>query len=705
MITIKKNRGYLLLILLTIGTVSFGQDAVIEPASISDLSLEELMNIPVVTASKTSQGVLDAPAVMTVISEREIISYGAMTLQDLLDRVVGANTYGALAVPNSIYSIRGATTVIDNLHILVLIDGRPTRESFRNGQYTAFYQAFPVESIKRVEVIRGPGSVLYGSGAYMGVVNIITKKGGESKSSFKARYGTGNSHQVSGLINKQVKDLKLSLGLNYLDDGGWDYSAIDEKGVAGSFEYRKRAMGANLTANYKDFRFAAFAGDHEQNAISNKPEWTYDPRNGADSLGVWVVSTPRIFTNLGYDKGISDNWDLSFDVTFNRFNYRNEYKDVGFEKFQDGWSNGTLLEFTNYIRPNKNFNIVFGGSANIQSGEFELFYFNEDGSKYSILENTTLPSPAFTAIPKFNTTWYALYTQMDYSISKAIKLVGGVQINKVEGIDLDYVPRLGAIVKFSDKIGAKLLYSNAFRAPVGLQTSLNNAGTLYGNPDLAPEKNTTYEAQFMYSSSKMETSITFFNIKQNDIIARSLPSDSLYVNASGNKTATPMFINDGTLTINGVEIEGKYTISDKLYSNLGISYYDNEDANGNKNYQGTPQFTAKVGLSFNNRNGIAIGLFNTFAGKTESIDAIKNGVNTTQHVNPETKAYSYMTANISLELNKLFNFKGNNTFIFNIYGTNILDQDIYYAEYARRQINSLPGKGGAAIYSSLQIRF
>jgi outer membrane receptor for ferrienterochelin and colicins len=674
-----------------------------DDSAIYELTLEELMNIEVTSASKSSESVQDAPAIITVISESEIKSYGALTLQDVLDRVVGAWTYGALAVPNSVYSLRGATTVIDNLHTLVLIDGRPTRESFRNGQYTAFYQSFPIESIKRVEVIRGPGSVLYGSGAYMGVVNIITKNGSDQQTSASLRYGTGDSYQFSGAIGKQVKDFQIALGINYLDDGGWNYSMIDENGISGNFDYRRTAMAANLKASYKDFRLSVYAGDNEQNAPGNTPVWTYDPRKGADSLGVWVVSTPRVFVNVGYDKSLSDKVDLVFDITHNYFGYHNKFEGVGYEKFQDGSGSGTLFELTSFIRPLEKLNIVLGGTVNFQSGEFTLYNFNEDGSKRNILENTTLPDPPFTAVPKFNKVWYSFYTQVDYKVSDFLKLIGGVQMNKVEELDADFVPRIGSILKFNDKLGAKLMVSNAFRAPIGLQTDVQNQGTLWGNPNLKPEKNTTYEAQIMYSSDKIESSLTYYHIDSKDLITRSLPTDSLVLVGG---VSTPTFINAGTMTFDGIEFESKISLSKSFYTNIGLSYTTNEDADGNRDHEGSPNTMLKLGLSYKNPKGISIGLFNTYFGDVKSIATFdSNGDQITKDVNPETSSFNYMTVNLSLELNKLFNLKRSPSISFNIYGTNILDEDIWMAEYARRKINTTPAKGGAAIYGALKMRF
>ena len=675
----------------------------IEEDDIYDLTLEQIMNIEVVSASKSSESVMDAPAVITVISASEIESFGALTLQEVMERVVGTWSYGAMAVHNSVYSMRGETTTIDNLHILVLIDGRPTRESLRNGQYTSFYLSFPIESIERLEVIRGPGSVLYGSGAYMGVVNIVTKNGESQGASARIRYGTGDSYQFSGAFGKQVNNFEVAVGFNAMDDGGWDYAMIDEKGDYGSFEFRRKGIGANLKARYRDVRLVAYYGNSEQGVPSNTPNWLFDPRKGEDSLGVWYGKTPRVFVNAGYDLEVSEKTSLTMDVTYNRFDYQNRIDGVGFEDFQKGFSESVLFEVTGHITSLGKADIVVGATTNIQSGEYLFNYLNEDGSPRNILDNTTLPDPPFTAVPKFNTIWSTFYAQADYQVLPFWKLVAGAQLNLGEGLDPNFVPRIANLFRFGKNLGAKLMVSNAYRAPIGLQTDIKNPGRLFGNSDLKPETNTTYEAQALFSNHKIEASITYYHINSKDLIARSLPSDSLLIIDGLN---TQLFINQGTIQFSGIEFEGKYKVLQGIYANWGLNYATNKDADGRRDFQGTPRGMVKLGLAYQNKRGVSLGLFNTWHDEVKPITIFDNqGNQITQEVNPSTEAFNYLSANLTLQINKLFNFDSKPSIALNLYATNILDTDIWMAEYGRRRINSTPSRGGRSIYGGVRFKF
>lgn len=130
----------------------------------------------VVTASRVGQDPLDSPSTITVISSDDIRLSGATTLPDVLRRVVGVDAM-SLSSGHTDVSIRGFNRKISN-KVLVLIDGRSTYIDFAGATFWNT-QAIALEEIDRIEVIRGPGSAVYGANAVTGVINIITKTPGE----------------------------------------------------------------------------------------------------------------------------------------------------------------------------------------------------------------------------------------------------------------------------------------------------------------------------------------------------------------------------------------------------------------------------------------------------------------------------------------------------------------------------------------------
>lgn len=125
-----------------------------------EMSLEELMSIEVTTASKEAEKVQEAPGVMTVITAREIERFGGVNLMEVLEGAANIYPTSSHLYRKSIISMRGILTTHHNKHTLILLNGRPVREGLEGGVGFPFLLGFPLEMIEKIEIIRGPGSVL-----------------------------------------------------------------------------------------------------------------------------------------------------------------------------------------------------------------------------------------------------------------------------------------------------------------------------------------------------------------------------------------------------------------------------------------------------------------------------------------------------------------------------------------------------------------
>jgi outer membrane receptor for ferrienterochelin and colicin len=146
----------------------------VTPVELRSLDLESLLNVKVVTASKFAESQSDAPGIMSVVSQDELRRFGGTTLREVLERVPGLASSTAYFTDRSMVAARGDQTKINGGHVLFLINGRPTREVLEGGLVSDLLESFPINVLERIEVIKGPGSVLYGSNAFSAVVNLIT---------------------------------------------------------------------------------------------------------------------------------------------------------------------------------------------------------------------------------------------------------------------------------------------------------------------------------------------------------------------------------------------------------------------------------------------------------------------------------------------------------------------------------------------------
>jgi outer membrane receptor for ferrienterochelin and colicin len=140
------------------------------------LDLESLLDIEVVTASKVSESQSNAPGIISVVTHDELRRLEGTTLREILERVPGLASSTAYFTDRSMVAARGDQTKINGGHVLFLINGRPTREVLEGGLASDLLESFPVNVLERIEVSKGPGSVLYGSNAFSAVVNLITRE-------------------------------------------------------------------------------------------------------------------------------------------------------------------------------------------------------------------------------------------------------------------------------------------------------------------------------------------------------------------------------------------------------------------------------------------------------------------------------------------------------------------------------------------------
>lgn len=684
------------------------QDTSQTNADILGLSIEDLMNMTVTTASKSSEKIQSAPAIMSLITSKEIEGFGALTLSDLLDRLTSTYMIGTSFAPEGMLAIRGKQTEHYNTNVLILLDGRPLRESFHGGYNGVIYNMFPIGQLDRIEIIRGPGSVLYGSNAYVGVINLITKTGSENAVSATARYGSFNTKQVMVSVNKTVNDLHVAFGANYLASDGWDFTARGENEVIRNkkntedslykdpktIKRDEKGLGATLKIGYKGLTFNSFAAVNDWASMGRTPVWSTPIHHR--------IENKRLFADLGYQAEVNKIWSVSGNATYNHMDFRSYLSGQQDDLTRRG-SDDVLFEVTNYIKPTEKINIVFGGLSNMQSGRGVQPDLSATGKSYN-LSTAENPDPWVT-VPTYDVIWNSAYLQADYTPIKYLKLVVGGQANKITGFKTDFVPRLGAIVSATDNLGFKLLYGQAFRAATAFERTSFSPPSVYGNVLLTPEKITTYEAQLFYTLSKLDITATYFYNFDNNKITRTNVTDTLLF-ASSKVPFSQKYVNSGHVITQGVEVEAKLKTGKMLNFYGSSTYQTSKDNLDRKDYDGMPNLMVKLGILFNFRDKVNAGLFGSYFGTGGSIYRYNaTGALLTKVANPAANAYNDVSLNITGNLKKIFAWERGPDLLLHCYITNLLDEKIYYQEVVRRNINTLPGRAGRAFTIGVTLKF
>ncbi|HEX8791531.1 MAG TPA: TonB-dependent receptor [Polyangiaceae bacterium] len=169
----------------------------------------------VVTASKVAQSPLDAPNSTSIITEQDIRLSGITHIPDLLQRLAGVDTMVTTGGQTEV-SLRGFNQRLSN-KVLVLVNGRSVFVDLLGATIWSTL-SIGVEDIERIEVVRGPGSALYGADAFNGVINIITKQPGEGGSGFNVGYGSDNTTHGTAWAAGREKETayRFSVGYDYL---------------------------------------------------------------------------------------------------------------------------------------------------------------------------------------------------------------------------------------------------------------------------------------------------------------------------------------------------------------------------------------------------------------------------------------------------------------------------------------------------------
>jgi outer membrane receptor protein involved in Fe transport len=620
-----------------------------------EMSIEELLSAKVKVTSKRLETSLEAPGVVSVITRDEIRLFGARNLQQVMAYLPGIWTTGSHLRPNSSATIRGdLQTHVEN-HVLMLLNGRPIRESIAGGAHQPLYLGFPVEAIDRIELIRGPGSVLYGRNAYSGVINIITSV--EEKPSISAIAEAGSFEYVSGTLvgGGPVGPLRFGAALQAINEGGWKYSAVDMPGPQQSqqsMDMAQKSIAGTLRAELNGWSFDFFGTRQEHAAIGGRPIWALPGNETKES---------SVFANLGYRHPLAENWSVTANAGFN-YHDLEAHDGAVFASSRD-W----LWELTVSGEPFDGTNVVVGGVAEYLSGP---------ASRQN--------RPAYDEAP------FRFYLQADHQVTSWAKLVGGLQLNKREGQDVNLSPRGSVILRFGDRWGAKLLYGRAFRSPAALESKrpdLTLSGPI-GNPDLEPETVQTFDAQLLYHTSRAAIAAGAFYSQLDDLIIR-VPS------VPGDPNSRDVFTNGGEMRFWGLELEGKYFMSDGLYF-LGSLTYQSSSEDANTFASVVPHVTFKLGAGYTWRT-FKLGVFYDYYSDPKSIS-------TAPQVNPDPEAGHLLSAKLEWDASSWLSAPRDRV-VLQLRGENLADQAVHHPEFTGRGVNSLPRLPGAAVYGRVRCRF
>ena len=647
------HRKSLLVVLFAFGIVGLPAFAKDESQDLSSLDLEQLLNIKVITVSKFAEKISDAPGMISVVREDELRRFAGMTLGEILERVAGLAASTASFTDRSMVAIRGDQTKINGGHVLFLINGRPTREILEGGLVGDLLESFPVGILERIEVIKGPGSVLYGSNAFSGVVNLITKKAQGNSLVVTALGAGGGGAAPSGQFTAQRGDFSLVGAGQFLQKPTWFTPCWSPISGLQNYDIASRGTGSYLGMNYKGF-----------SAMSSFTEWRTSYIEGAVGRGVWR----RGFADFGYSWKAAKTWDMSLNLTYTRATLDAIHYIPGIDRS----SNDVVVEWTNVLSLGSRDRLTFGTLYNYIHG-VENFY--GVSPKIAIADGSQ-PGGAF-------------YAQIDHDLLDTVKLIGGFQANKIGDISFNAVPRFGVIWHPVTAWSVKALYSQAFRAPSINETVLNYnppsttpGPSLLGNPNLLPEKVATVDIGLGYQSNHLQMSVGYFYSKQ---------TDSIILDAS---SMAWKYVNLGEAMFHGVEWESKYYFNRNFFLSASAIYQRSHDGAGNRNVTPIANMGVKAGISYEVPKRFIASIFDVYQGDIYGYS---------ESLNPRPDCYHLLNAHLRYDVSRYLRMPDRTGVALVAHADNLANTPIWLPDWKDRPGDTIFWNQGRTVYFGIEV--
>ncbi|WP_455211888.1 TonB-dependent receptor plug domain-containing protein [Kaarinaea lacus] len=524
---------------------------------------EEMISI----ATGGQQSLSRAPAVATVITAKDIEAMGAQTLEQVLDTVPGVHASMSSIRFTPTYSIRGIYTP-ENPHVLMLINGIPMTQMWIGDRGPSSY---PVADISRIEVIRGPGSAVYGADAFAGVINIITKSA-EEKTGLQINALGGSFDTVDASILYGSKDneywgFDIAFSIEYYETEGEknrivesDAQSIFDAGAGtnaslapGPVDTRQKWLDTRLDLNHDKLQFRIWNRQVDDAGVGPGVAQALDP-TGRGDINNYLVDLTY------HDPTLTKNIDFKTVVSYMDINTTSEQRlfpagtlvpigtdgninpgsPSGVALFTEGYiGNPSIFETHTRIDLSAFFTQFDKHRIRVGAGALNAKVRAKETKNFGpgVLDDTNRPPPGPDGIvvvdgttSDVSETEYAFYTsgerdvyylslQDEWFLASDWDLTAGVRYDDYSDFGNTINPRAALVWHPEYNMTTKLLYGRAFRPPSFAELFVKNNPTIEGNEDLKPEKIETVELVLDYQPTfDLHTTINTFYYEIDDLI-------------------------------------------------------------------------------------------------------------------------------------------------------------------------------------------
>ncbi len=591
----------------------------------SDAALQDLLQAldqETEIATKTKMNIDFVPGMVSVLYGDDLLARGFASAAEAMTLIPGVELSLSSDGQTQVY-VRGIGTAFASGKIKVLLNGIPFNTTLSVAT-TAL--RIPIEQIDRIEVIRGPGSAIYGEFAFSGVINIVTRR---DNNRVFARHGSLGTTTAGGILATDNESQDLSMNLSFSRtwiDGdsvktGRDVlrnsplpisSSSNAPGVSNEKELDTSVI---FQSKYRDTKLSVQfvkvdAGDY------------FGLAHALPSYG------PKIMREVSfYTVSVESKWSISSDLDVSAYFGWHDYKlESGLHELYPAGVFGVepVIGSPNYeerkYRVGADFSYKGVDKHDILAG-IEVLH-TKQGDTYAVRNYNSAIPPPFPVLPlteyRGAQNWLeedltrlvlGAFVQDQFSVNEHLTMTAGLRFDSYDDVGQAFSPRIAAVYRLKEHQTIKAQYAQAFRPPTFIETATKNNPVVAGNPDIESEHMTTYEIAYVFNDEVNRLRATLFFADMHDLIV----VDS----------AVGAYVNQGEAHTQGVELEYVRNFSRKIKLDTSVSYMSPWNKTDDEAVADVAMIIGNIGIMYHPEKNFSIATQYRYVGKRvrESIDA------------------------------------------------------------------------------------
>lgn|GEM_PF-782801 len=546
-----------------------------ESTELTALTLEELLQVKISVASTQAETITKTPAVVSRFSRADLQAMGITRLEDIVSFIPGV-TVQDTAIGTKAIMVRGLTEAF-NQKILFLLNGVPYWQQTHSDVPLL---GIPFEAIDRIEVIRGPGAVFYGTNASAGVINVVTRT--QIASDLFVSLGANKEMMGSFYSRTQLSDeLNLQLSAQYRDSDGFN-GFFNHRPVPGFYppntpseaDILRQESDQSILAEleWQNYKVTLHQFESQTTGLAavastiNQSELNYQGRLAAVHGG-WNDASHRHKLNLEYNQ---------FDLNIPTANLFAGTTD-GIQTFAKG-GNDNYRQRAEYIYEY----VGWQETTFLIGAEFEHRQWQD-------YQNKTVDTGLVmaTAMQADSTDEFSVFSQFDIQKDSDRWVIGGRLVDN-EKAGNEFLPRISWVRILDESSSFKILYSTGFNSPNAIQQGINiPPNVIRGDENLAAEKVSTLDIAYTWNQDNRLLVVNAYYLEADDFIFRE--SQDFQV----------VFANTEKFLRTGLELDYQQVDQYKtLFANFAYHHQGNGKSESDFSQMFAPRIIANVGASW-----------------------------------------------------------------------------------------------------------